>query len=251
VCPSDHFTLHPCVAAACHLIHTRPPDIHVACLAYQRSLSNTYFSLGLSRPRSRNRLRALAITRSGAGIDLPGFGHDMSDREDDGPAARGALGGRARRSADREDDRHRPWRKSDFPSDDTAFERCRVKSHEDFPRHIYRLFLVLGIQFRWVLTRGTLARALVTQADLAIDDAKETSWMELYAYDIDTLEDILYHSLQDLWAPLTDDTKVFDTHGSAQQLCAQKVWEALLTAFPLDHRRMQTVLLAREIARMI
>ena len=32
---------------------------------------------------------------------------------------------------------------------------------------------------------------------------------------------------------------------------AQKVWEALLTAFPLDHKRMQTVLLAREIARMM
>jgi hypothetical protein len=63
--------------------------------------------------------------------------------------------------------------------------------------------LVLGIQFRWVLTRGTLARALVTQADLAIDDAKETSWMELYAHDRDTLEDILYRSLQDLWAPLS------------------------------------------------
>jgi hypothetical protein len=131
------------------------------------------------------------------------------------------------------------------------FEHCRVKSHEDFPRHIYRLFLVLGIQFRWVLTRGTLARALVTQADLAIDDAKETSWMELYAPDRDTLEDILYRRLQDLWAPLTDTMKVFDTYCSAQQLCAQKVWEALLTAFPLDHKRMQTVLLAREIARMI
>ena len=45
--------------------------------------------------------------------------------------------------------------------------------------------------------------------------------------------------------------KVFDTHGSAQQMFAQKVWEALLTAFPLDHKRMQTVLLAREIAGMI
>jgi hypothetical protein len=45
--------------------------------------------------------------------------------------------------------------------------------------------------------------------------------------------------------------KVFDTHGSAQLLCAQQVWESLLTAFPLDHKRMQTVLLAREIARMI
>ena len=34
-------------------------------------------------------------------------------------------------------------------------------------------------------------------------------------------------------------------------MCAQKVWEALLAAFPLDHKRMQTVLLAREIARMM
>jgi hypothetical protein len=164
----------------------------------------------------------------------------MSDREDDAPAARGALGSRARRTADRDDDRHRPWRKSDFPSDDAAFERCGAKSHEDFPRHIYRLFLVLGIQFRWVLTRGTLARALVSTADIAIDDAKENAWMALYEHDRDTLEDILYRRLQDLWAPLTDAMKVFDTHGSAQQLSAQKVWEALLTAFPLDHKRMQT-----------
>jgi hypothetical protein len=175
----------------------------------------------------------------------------MSDREDDSPAARGALGSRARRTADHNDDCHRPWRKSDFPSDDATFERCRVKSHEDFPRHIYCLFLVLGIQFRWVLTSGTLVSALVSTADIAIDDAKENAWMALYEHDRDMFEDILYRSLQDLWALLTDTMKVFDTHGSAQQLCAQKVWEALLTAFPLEHKRMQTVLLAREIARMM
>ena len=67
----------------------------------------------------------------------------------------------------------------------------------------------------------------------------------------DTLEDILYPRLQDLWALLTDSMKVFDANCVAQPLCAQKVWEALLTAFPLDHKRMQTVLLAREIARMM
>ena len=34
--------------------------------------------------------------------------------------ARGALGGRGRRTVERDDDRgHRPWRQSDFPSDDT------------------------------------------------------------------------------------------------------------------------------------
>jgi hypothetical protein len=176
---------------------------------------------------------------------------DMSDREDNAPVDRGTLDSRARRTTDRDDDRHRPWRKSDFPSDDAAFERCRVKSHEDFPRHIYRLFLVLGIQFRWVLTRVTLARALVSTADIAIDDPKENAWMALYEHDRDTLEDILYRRLQDLWAPLTDAMKVFDTHDSDQQLCDQRVWEALLTVFPLDHKRMQTVLLAREIARMM
>ena len=95
--------------------------------------------------------------------------------------------------------------------------------------------MILGIQFRWLLTRGTLDPGLVTPAELAIDDVKENAWMEMYDHDCDTLEDILYHRLQDLWAPLTDAMKVFDTHCSAQQMCAQKVWEALLTAFPLDH----------------
>jgi hypothetical protein len=119
----------------------------------------------------------------------------MSDREDDAPAARGALGSRARRTADRDDDRHRPWRKSDFPLDDAAFERCRVKSHEDFPLHIYRLFLVLCIQFRWVLKRGTLASALVSTAYIAIDDTKENAWMALYIEDV--LKSVLMATLKD------------------------------------------------------
>jgi hypothetical protein len=55
--------------------------------------------------------------------------------------------------------------------------------------------LLLGIQFRWLLRRGTLARTLVTSAELAIDDAKEKSWMETYEKDCDTLEDVLYQSI--------------------------------------------------------
>jgi hypothetical protein len=38
---------------------------------------------------------------------------------------------------------------------------------------------------------------------------------------------------------------------TAQLLCAQQVWEALLTAFPLKHKRMQTVLLARDTGRLM
>jgi hypothetical protein len=34
-------------------------------------------------------------------------------------------------------------------------------------------------------------------------------------------------------------------------LSGQKVWEALLTAFPLNHQRMQTVLLATEFGNLM
>ena len=131
---NDDCRPHPTtVAVAPHYPHTRPPDVP-ARLVYQRILVNTYRTSDLCRPRGRARppsascdRRAFALTRSGAGVDLPGFGRgrtDMSDREDDAPAARGALGSRTRRSADSDDDRHRPWRKSDFQSDNAAFERC-------------------------------------------------------------------------------------------------------------------------------
>jgi hypothetical protein len=155
---NDDCRPHPTtVAAAPYYPHTRPPDVP-ARLVYQSLLVNTYSTSDLRRPPGRARPPSdyrnsltFALTRSGAGVDLPGFGRgrsDMSDREEDAPAARGALDGRARRTADRhDDDCHRPWRKSDFPSDNAAFERCRVKLHEDFPRHIYRLFLVLCISF--------------------------------------------------------------------------------------------------------
>jgi hypothetical protein len=89
--------------------HTRPPDtqqqfspqyttsahaleVGGACLEYQGSLVNTYCTFDLCRPRGRARptsascdRRAFALTRSGAGIDLPGFGRghsNMSDQED-------------------------------------------------------------------------------------------------------------------------------------------------------------------------
>ena len=75
--------------------------------------------------------RVFALTRSGACVDLPGFGRvhsDMSDQAAD-QAARGALCGRARCTVERDDDHgHRPWHTSDFQSDDAAFERCRVKT---------------------------------------------------------------------------------------------------------------------------
>jgi hypothetical protein len=75
--------------------------------------------------------------------------------------------------------------------------------------------------------------------------------MDTYETDRDTLEDVLYRRLESLWAPFTDDLKVFQKHNASQSRCAQKVWEALLTAFPLDHKGMQTALLARELARMM
>jgi hypothetical protein len=131
---NDDCRPHPTtVAAAPHYPHTRPPDVPTR-LVYQRILVNTYCTSDLCRPRGRARppshpcVRcAFALTCSGACVDLPGFGRgrsDMSDREDDVLAARGTLGSRTRRSADCDDDCHRPWRTSDFPSDNAVFERC-------------------------------------------------------------------------------------------------------------------------------
>ena len=177
----------------------------------------------------------------------------MSDQDDTSPApaAHGGSSSRGVRSR-LEDDRGRPWNRRDFiPAEDPAWARCMVKKHEDFPRHIFRLFLLLGIQFRWLLTRGTLGKALVTAEEADIDDAKERAWIDMYDTDRDTLEDVLYRRLQMFWDPFTDALKVFQKHTASQPRCAQKVWEALLAAFPLDHKSMQTSLLARELARMM
>jgi hypothetical protein len=115
---NDDCRPHPTtVAEAPHYPHTRPPDAP-ARLVYQRILVNTYCTSDLYRPRGRARppsdpcsKRAFALTCSGAGVDLPGFGRgrsNMSDCEDDVLAARGALGSRTHRSADRDDARHSP-----------------------------------------------------------------------------------------------------------------------------------------------
>ena len=85
----------------------------------------------------------------------------MSDPEDTSTAPAAGGGSSSRGRARREDDRGRPWNRRDFitPPDDPGWARCTVKKHEDFPRHIFRLFLLIGIQFRWLLTRGALGRA--------------------------------------------------------------------------------------------
>ncbi len=46
-----------------------------------------------------------------------------------------------------------------------------------------------------------------------------------------------YTAVLCLCSPSFDAYAVFDEHGPAQLLCAQHVWEALLTAFPLKCKR--------------
>jgi hypothetical protein len=43
----------------------------------------------------------------------------------------------------------------------SLFVNCKVNCHKDLPRHIWNFFQALGIQFRWVLTRGAISRTLV------------------------------------------------------------------------------------------
>jgi len=75
--------------------------------------------------------------------------------------------------------------------------------------------------------------------------------MVLYANDSDVLETLLYRCLQTLCHACTDDLAIFSKHRASTELCGQQVWEALLGAFPLNHKRMQTVLLAREFTSLM
>jgi hypothetical protein len=169
---------------------------------------------------------ALALTRTDVDIDLPGILHNMSD-DDASPAARGGFGSRVHSSeARREDcDSSRACRIGDFPAP-ALLVNCRVKCHEDVPRHIWGLFKALGIQYGWILTSRALARELVTTADLDIEDSKETDWMALHEHKHDLLEDTMYLLLADLWSGFSNAISVFDANTAAQQQCAIKVWEA-------------------------
>jgi len=142
------------------------------------------------------------------------------------------------------------WKKTDFPTDE-ALRPCRVKRHEDLPSHIYLLLDILGLQFRWLLTSMGIGRTLVSSEELVVDDHKERAWMALYANDRDVIEDLLYCRLRTLWSGCTDAIAILSQHCVQEEFCAQKVWDALLTAFPLNHKRMQTVLLAREFSRLM
>jgi hypothetical protein len=126
-----------------------------------------------------------------------------------------------------------------------------VKSHEDIPRFIQDFFTALGLQYRWVVTRGTIGKTIVSAEDLDNDNAKEQLWMAVHEHEHDLLEDTVYRRIQALWSDFSDAYSVFDENGPTQPFCAQKVWEALLNDFPLQHKLMQTVLLAREIGNLV
>ena len=180
-----------------------------------------------------------------------GFGGRRPDRVlSPSPAASGgaAHGRDARDSRDHDDHgRYTAWKKADFPTDDTL-RQCKVKRHEDLSGHIYLLFHILGIQFRWLLTRMGVGCTLVSSAECAVDDTKEHAWMTVYAHDRDVIEDLLYRRLKTLWCNCTDAIAMFSQNRAGEEFFAQKVWDALLTAFPLNHKRMQTVLLAPNLA---
>ncbi len=195
--------------------------------------------------------RPLSPSPAAHGAARGGFGSRSTNGDPSPtPAARGgaARGSDARTHSDH--DGGRQWNQTDFPTEE-ALHKCKVKRHEDLPRHIYLLLDILGLQFRCLLTRMGKGRALVSSEDLDVTDHKERTWMAMYTNDRDVIEHLLYCRLKFLWTDCTDAMAVFACHRVQEEFCAQKVWEALLTAFPLNHKRMQTVLLAREFGRLM
>jgi hypothetical protein len=78
-----------------------------------------------------------------------------------------------------------------------------------------------------------------------------SSTVAVHENERDLLENTVYLLLVSLWSEFSDAYPVFDKHSPAQLLCDQQVWDAPLAAFPLKHKCMQTVLLAREIGRLM
>ena len=200
----------------------------------------------------RERHRAFAFTRTGAGEDVPGVRRarrhlDMSDDEhrDDAPAARGAA-----RAAplDPEEQRASLFKVEHVPTDHDL-KVCRVFTHMDIPALVYHLLRKLGLSLRFVLTRGPKGRALVTADQLALDDERERRWMAVNSAQREMLEAILYQRIEKLCESFTDSFKVFDAVGPDDPKCAQAVFEQLLTDFPLTHPGMHKQLLARTTSR--
>jgi hypothetical protein len=53
-------------------------------------------------------------------------------------------------------------------------------------------FTALGLQYRWVVTRGANGKTLVSAEDLDNDNAKEQLWMAVHEHERDLLEDTVY-----------------------------------------------------------
>jgi len=132
------------------------------------------------------------------------------------PAASGGAAHGFDTRARSDPDGVRAWKKGDFPTDE-ALRPCRVKRHEDLPRHIYLLLDILGLQLRWLLTRMGIDRTLVSSEELAVDDHKERPWMALYANDRDVIEDLLYRRLRTLWSGCTDAIAIFSQHSAQEE----------------------------------
>jgi len=62
---------------------------------------------------------------------------------------------------------------------------------------------------------------------------------------------LLYRRLKTLCHDNTNALTIFSKHRACTELCGQKVWEALLTAFQLNHKRMQTVLIAKKFSSLM
>jgi len=159
-----------------------------------------------------------------------GFGSFGSRRHDHAPILSTDASGVAARGRDARDrsdyderGRYTTWKKEDFPSDE-ALRHCKVERHEDLPRHIYLLFDILGLQFRWLLTRMGIGSTLVSSEELAVDDNKEHAWMTVYAKDRDVIEDLLYHRLKTLWSNCTDAIAIFSQNSDGEEFYVQKVW---------------------------
>ena len=109
----------------------------------------------------------------------------------------------------------------------------------------------LGLFHRFVITRSTTCQQYITAEAKASDDAQEQVWMHAHGPWREKLEQAVYNLIKDLWKSFPEAEILFRQITPTTPRCADAIWAALLTEYPLDASHLKYRLLSEEMSRVV
>lgn len=83
------------------------------------------------------------------------------------------------------------------------------------------------------------------------DDAQEQVWMHAHGPWREKLEQAVYNLIKDLWKSFPEADILFRKTTTTTPRCADAIWAALLTEYPLDASHLKYKLLSEEMSRVV